>query len=217
MVDVALLAGALAIPGGIAMGAAHSSVETVAGSIHVVDVPPPHIDHHGTPIPPGPGPTPGPTPGAGPVLGQAQQSLVVEIRSGGPLQVTPSWVAVVLHRDGDHWVGHLGPVQLVDPRGTLAGWHVVASIMSSRDEGISIVPGQPTAIAGRQSEVTAGGTQLVHRGDGSVPMPGDDGTVLMSAAPGGGGGTFSVSPTIVVRDRGNQWATPTVFVAISAY
>jgi len=216
---VALLVGALAIPGGIAMGAAHTSVEPVAGSTEVVDVPPPWINHHGTPTPPAPNPAPAPNPnpGAGPVSGQAQQRLVVEIRSGGPLRVTPSWVAVVLHRDGDRLVGNLGTVLLVDPRGTLAGWHLVASVVNSSDEGITIVPGQPTAVAGRQSEVTAGGTQLVHRGGGLPPMPGDDGTVLMSAAPGGGGGTFSVSPTVVVWDRSHRLATHTLLVAISAY
>ena len=203
VIDAALLAGALSIPGGIAVGAVRTTTEPVAGSIHVVDVEPSSSRNSGPPALPGPGPTQG----AGPVLGQAQQRLLVEIRPGGPLRVTPSWIAVVVHREGDHMEGHLGPVQLVDPRGTLVGWHVVASVAGPRDEGAFIVPGQPTAVSGRQSEVKAGRM---------VPIRGDGPAVLMSAAPGGGGGTFTVSPTIVVRDRDYR-AMQTVFVAISAY
>ncbi len=203
VVDAALLAGALSVPAGIAVGTVRTTVEPVVGSIHVVDVEPPST---GPPVL-APPQTSGPTPGAGPVLGQAQQELAVAIRSGGPLRVTPSEIAVVLHRDGDRLVGHLGPVQLVDPRGTLAGWHVVASFAAPGTGAVLLVPGPPTAVSGRQSEVTAGRSESL-RGNHRV--------VLMSAAPGGGGGTFSISPTIVVRHPGPS-TVRTVLVTVGAY
>jgi len=125
--------------------------------------------------------------------GTAQQELVVPILPGGPLQVTPDHVTVELHAvrgDPGTFVGELGPVVLIDPRGSLAGWHVYAQLVGADAGNVLVGPGQPIAVAGRQSEVR-------HSDRQSATVGAD--AVLMRAPRGGGGGTFSVSAAVIVR------------------
>jgi|GEM_PF-5522278 len=123
-------------------------------------------------------------------VGSVQQTLTVSVRPGGPIRISPDRVTVTLHRSGNLLVGSLGPVELTDPRGTLDGWELVVRLAA--DTGlrsgptVQVVPGDPTAVTGRPSEVRAAGPHLL----------GPDGAVLMSAPRGGGGGTFRVEATV---------------------
>ena len=130
---------------------------------------------------------PAQAPVTGPV-GSIQQTITVAVRPGGPIRITPDRVTVSLHWSGRQLVGTLGPIQLTDPRGTLAGWRLVARLVGDDRAPVLVIPGHPVALGGRPSEVTQGTPQAT-RGDGSV---------LMSAAPGGGGGTFEVSAQVEV-------------------
>ena len=126
--------------------------------------------------------------------GTTHQAIMVPILPGGPLRVTPDLVTVELHAvrgDPERFVGELGPVVLVDPRGSLAGWHVFAHLVGEVAGNVLVGPGQPIAVAGRQSEVRQSDRQ-------SASVSG--GAVLMRAPRGGGGGTFSVSAAIIVRE-----------------
>lgn len=134
--------------------------------------------------------------------GAVQQELVVEVSSGGALRVTPDHLTVTLHRDAsdpDQLVGVLGPVVLVDPRGTLAGWHVRAVATGPCGSRLLVHPGQPVAVAGRQSEVHRGDAQPTAHHDDVQSESHQDGVLLMWAPRGGGGGTFTVGATVIVH------------------
>lgn len=142
------------------------------------------------------------------VIGAVQQTVSVAVLSGGPLRVTPDRVVVTLHRSGHELVGTFGPVRLTDPRGTLAGWVLRASLLTGGDHGpVFVEPGDPVAVSGRPSEVTP----AVRR-----QRVGAGGAVLLSAPRGGGGGTFAVSATVVEpADHGDHPAT-TLTLVLSA-
>ncbi len=119
------------------------------------------------------------------------QEVSVTIRPGGPLRVFPPRESVHLHRRGNQLVGALGPVEVVDPRGTLAGWDLRAALYpDSENTGLHlhVVPGVPHPIAGLEHGLVEGAPASLDP-DGQV--------TLMRALPGDGGGSFSVTTTIV--------------------
>lgn len=132
------------------------------------------------------GPAPSTAPATG-VTGTVQQTVSVAVRPGGPLRVTPDRVVVTLHRSGHELVGTVGPVRITDPRGTLAGWVLRASLAGGDHGAVVVEPGPPVAVSGRPSEVTPAGPRRIGAG----------GAVLLSAPRGGGGGTFAVGATVV--------------------
>jgi len=120
------------------------------------------------------------------VGGAIQQTITVAVEPGGPIRITPDRIVVYLQRSGSRLVGTLGPVVLTDPRGTLAGWNLVARPVGPAPRSLWVTPGVPVPVTGRPAEVSGEEPRLVGRG----------GAPLMRAAPGGGGGSFSVQATV---------------------
>lgn len=176
-----------------AVGMTQGSAAPVSATVRSID--------QSSPAPTTPAPLDAGVPSSG-TDGAVQQELGVEVSSGGALRVTPDRLTVALHRDArdpDRLVGVLGPVVLVDPRGTLAGWHVRAVATGQIRGRLIVRPGRPVAVAGRQSEVHSADAQSeVLRGD-AQSEGNQDGALLMWAPRGGGGGTFTVDATVIVR------------------
>jgi len=111
--------------------------------------------------------------------------------TGGPLSVTPAHAILVLHRigGGRNFDAALPRVTVVDARGTLAGWTATVSGEAPLIGDLSVRPGTPVALSGRQDEVGGG-------------RPGRVGphtaTPVATALAGGGGGEFAVGGTVVL-------------------
>jgi hypothetical protein len=136
--------------------------------------------------------------GGGSAMTQTIQLTVV----GGPLElVTPNATVELSRVDsaGTEWVGVLPPVQVIDARGTHAGWTVrwfVDSVevpgarrSSVPDAQVVLDPAAPAVVAGTADGLSSGETG---RGRPS-------GRALFGAAPGSGGGTYEAGAMVSVR------------------
>lgn len=122
-----------------------------------------------------------------PAGGGVGESMLVAVRPGGPLRVVPQSVTVVLGRDGPRLVASVGPIRVVDPRGTLVGWNLRVRISEATSLGegrFEVAPAAPMVVDGE----SAG---LVGANPGRITD--DRWTTLMSARQGHGGGTYQVS------------------------
>ena len=129
-----------------------------------------------------------------------QQTLVLVI-NGGTLSVSPGSASVVLHRNGNgHLVGRFGPITVVDARGSLAGWKLTASLAVPESGHLTVHPGAAVAVTGRPGEAVASRA-------GSLTT---EGTVIMTAAPDGGGGDFSISGSVDVQSNARAGDSLTV-------
>jgi hypothetical protein len=152
----------------------------------------------GTPVAPATTPTDGAT--------QSMQQTLLLVINGGTISVLPTSANVVLHRDGDrHSVGQFGPITVIDARGSLAGWSLRASLAGPESGDLIVHPGTAVAITGRPGEATA---------SGAAPLT-TAGSVIMSAAPEGGGGDFSISGTVDLVGGNNDSDTVTVALAFA--
>ncbi|MHB1519252.1 MAG: hypothetical protein ACYCVN_15265 [Acidimicrobiales bacterium] len=127
--------------------------------------------------------------------GSLHQLIVVEVNRQGTLEVVPPQFTVTLHRHKDELVGTLGPIEVIDSRGTLAGWQLRAILVNGPDGNVALVPGLPIAVNGQLSQVHKGRRSRVKTADG---------VLLMSAKPGGGGGTYSITARVVVFHDGRK-------------
>jgi hypothetical protein len=190
VVDGIICAAVIATVATVGAGAVSSHLAPVAASVQTVGTAtsPPSSQFRRIPTTPQ-----SPSTGASStgMNSSVEQELALTIQPGGPLRVTPDRVTVALRQVGDHLVGAFGPIQLVDPRGTLAGWQVLATLSASGRCRVQVIPGHPIAVSGRQEEVTRAKPRVVGEGE---PV------VLMSADPGGGG-TFVVDVSVVVPGR----------------
>jgi hypothetical protein len=131
-----------------------------------------------------------------PTGGGVGESMLVAVRPGGPLRVVPKSVTVVLRRDGPRLVASVGPIRVVDPRGSLAGWNLRVRVAEGTARGESryeVAPGEPMVVDGE-------GAGLV--GGSPGPVGDDRWTTLMSAHQGHGGGTYQVS--FMLRGSGDD-------------
>lgn len=127
------------------------------------------------------------TTGTGTGTATLQQRINVRI-NGGTLTITPSTINVTLARVGHAYKGSLPAVQIIDARGSLAGWTAtVAPATLPAGTQLHVRPGKPAAVTGLQGEVSA-----THPGIATANSP----VALASAAPNGGGGTFSVDAAL---------------------
>ena len=140
------------------------------------------------PTGPAPAPAPAPAPTTAPTTAGdgVQQEISVSVRPGGPVRVSPSNVTV---RATSSTVT-LGPVDVIDPRGTEAGWVLDASVATP---GWSVVSSSTEPVSGLAADVCQ--PALVSTSSG-VPV---------AAAPvGGGGGTFAVRVVLAGPATGGQ-------------
>lgn len=111
----------------------------------------------------------------------------------GPFLVTPGDTVARLHRSGNgrHFKGTLGPVQVTDARGSLAGWVLTIALADGSLGRVSLTPSAALAVTGRAGEAHAGprGTLAIGR-----PAP------LMSATAEGGGGIFQIDASLDLKD-----------------
>lgn len=133
-----------------------------------------------------------PTPSGGGV----GESMMVAVTPGGPVRVDPGSAVVTLHRDDPGLAATVGPVRVVDPRGTLAGWNLRVRVAerSPRGEGrLEVRPGPPTVVDGEHAGLVEGSPG---------PVRDDRWITLMSARQGHGGGTYQVF--FVLRGSGDD-------------
>lgn len=137
---------------------------------------------------------------------QSMQQTLVLVINGGRMSVSPTSVDVVLHRKSDgNFAGKFGPITVVDARGSLVGWKLTAALPAPESGRPTVHPDAAVAVTGRPGEAAASHAATLTA----------DGTVIMSAAPDGGGGDFSISGTIE-KDGGNHdGGTATVSLAFT--
>jgi hypothetical protein len=207
------------------MGSSWRQVAVVAATVATavvafgpsVDAADPSPVAHGRPgptTPAGPGPS---GPALGPVTvhdlegqpvlpaperdGQAVEQVVQLQVVGGSLTLEDDLVEVPLSRGADGtWRADLPPVQVVDARGSHAGWEVRWSLDEVVLDGappprsvgaarVQVRPAAPVVVDGTTGGLVAGRTA---NGAGH-------GRQLAAARPGWGGGTYAVGGTVSVR------------------
>ena len=140
--------------------------------------------------------------------GGAGEVLAVTVQGAG-LTAGPTMASVTLHRVGrsSRFTGSFGPLTVVDARGTLAGWTLwVASVGPLPSGALTVHPAKPVTVSGVPSEVHAAGPSKL----GSSPVG------VMTAAAGGGGGTFADSGTVDLESSAVIGDSATVQLSVSA-
>ncbi len=115
--------------------------------------------------------------------------LLVAVRPGGALEVVPGSIVAVLGGRDRRPETSVGPIRVIDPRGTLEGWSLRVRVTEEVDrEGrLQVRPGQPVVVDGDSAGLVQGRPGVVSD---------DRWSTLMSARAGHGGGTYQVSFTI---------------------
>ncbi len=125
-----------------------------------------------------PPPTTVPAPSTSPPSGSVQQEISVAVRPGGPIRISPA--SVTTQATGS--VVTVGPVDVVDPRGTLAGWRVYATVVTP---GWLVATSSAVPVSGLASDLCQ-----------PVPTSTPKGVLVAAAPAGGGGGTFAVAVSL---------------------
>ena len=146
--------------------------------------------------------SPGPAPSGTAVVGQGgsvEQVLVLSI-SGGSMSVSPASTTVVLQQvKRGTYSGTFGPITVTDARGTQVGWSLKVTGPDVGGE-LTAIPGPAVAVTGRSGEALARPSSRLD----------SDGTQLMVAPAGGGGGQFSIGGTVELNVRDDTGGAPLV-------
>jgi hypothetical protein len=119
------------------------------------------------------------------------QTISVSVR-GGSLSVRPASVVVPLMWDaGRGRYRGTANVDIVDARGTLTGW-TASAVIQSASGPVSVRPGEPVALTGEDSGLSAGKKAQARGGDV---------VTLGSAASGGGGGSYRIPVELELSGR----------------
>lgn len=111
----------------------------------------------------------------------------------------PTRVVVPLAANGH---GH-ADIDVVDARGTLAGWTLKATIGAGSGLQVHVHASTPAPVTGERDGLSAAKPQNVRSGEV---------VTLGSAAPGGGGGTYRVNVDVEAnRNAGTVTLLPQVF------
>jgi len=123
------------------------------------------------------------------------QTIAVTVAPGTGLTVAPATATVPVARTGDRASATFGPIVVTDSRGTLLGWtlSVTATVTRGTIGTLTIRPRTPAAPDGRLSEITAAPPTTIGSGETDIAP-------LMTAPPGGGGGSFQVSGSLTASD-----------------
>ena len=118
----------------------------------------------------------------------ATETLQVTVVPGS-LRVEPARIIVSLHRVGDVLEGTLGPISVIDARGSYAGWVLSAHADSPDARGtVTFIPTDVHPVYPDETQ-------------GILGSAGHDDVRIACAAPETGAGTYSVSALVRVRAR----------------
>lgn len=143
-----------------------------------------------------------------PAGGTVGQVLAVTVQGAG-LTASPGTEPVTLHRVGSssRFSAGFGPLTVVDARGTLTGWTLWVSAVGPLPAGtLTVHPAKPVTVSGVPSEVRSLNPSRL----GNAPVG------VMTAAAGGGGGTFADSGTIDLESPSVSGDSVTVQLSVSA-
>jgi hypothetical protein len=134
---------------------------------------------------------PAPTP-----LGSVAIKVSVHVK-GGTLQLSSDTVVVTLHETSPgHLVGRYEGVRVLDARGTMPGWQLIADAQTP----VRIAPDPVVPVQGSEEGLLTG----------TVAAPGSERALLGGAAPGHGAGVYELSGRVELDLEDSATAQETV-------